>query len=208
MKSKAVVIAGVVVVVLVLLGVAAWFVMPHGPRLEDVKDLLEPQIATLPDQRVLVVEAKGDPTVVGSEAFGLLFKTYFKLKGVPKGPKQPAPRARWPLSLNTPKEQWIGRYAMPVPENVELPGSTEASPSGLQAQVTTWKYGRVAEILHVGPYSEEEPTIRKLLQFVKTSGYATTGEHEEEYLKGPGMFSKGDPEKYLTIIRYRLKKAE
>ncbi len=35
----------------------------------------------------------------------------------------------------------------------------------------------------------------------------TTGEHEEEYLKGPGMFGTGGPEKYLTIIRYRLKKA-
>lgn len=208
MKMRTVAITGVVVVVLILAGVAGLFMMPHGPRLEDVKDLLEPRIATLPGQRVLVVEAKGDPTVVGGEAFGLLFKTYFKLKGVPKGPKQPAPRARWPLSLNTAKEQWVGRYAMPVPEDATLPSGAEASPSGLQAQVTTWEYGQVAEILHVGPYGDEEPTIRKLLQFIKNSGYAITGEHEEEYLKGPGVFSKGDPEKYLTIVRYRLKKAE
>ena len=208
MKSKAVVIAGVVVVVLVLLGAAVLFMMPRGPRLEDVQYLLEPRIVTLPAQRVLVVEAKGDPTVVGSEAFGLLFKTYFKLKGVPKGPKQPAPRARWPLSLDTRREQWIGRYAMPVPDGVESLPEQAASPSGLQAEVKTWEYGQVAEILHVGPYSAEEPTIRKLLQFIKDSGYATTGEHEEEYLKGPGKFSAGDPEKYLTIIRYRLKKAE
>ena len=71
--------------------------------------------------------------------------------------------------------------------------------------MTTWEYGQVAEILHVGPYSEEEPTIRKLLDFIKNSGYATTGEHEEEYLKGPGTFSMGNPAKYLTIVRYRLK---
>jgi len=208
MKSKILVIAGIVVVVVVLIGVAGLFMMPRGPRFEDVKYLLEPRIVTLPDQRVLVVEAKGDPTTVGSEAFGLLFKTYFKLKGVPKGPKQPAPRARWPLSLNTPKEQWVGRYAMPVPEGVSLPSDVGASPSGLQAQITTWPYGQVAEILHVGSYGEEEPTIRKLLQFVKDSGYLAVGEHEEEYLKGPGMFSAGDPSKYLTIIRYRLRKAE
>ena len=91
MKSKTVVIAGVAVVVLVLIGAAALFVMPSGPRLEDVKHLLEPRIVTLPSQRVLVVEAEGDPTAMGSEAFGLLFKTYYRLKGVPKGPKQPAP---------------------------------------------------------------------------------------------------------------------
>lgn len=209
MKSKTIVIVvAVVVIAVVLLGVAVMFVMPHGPRLKDVKHLLEPRIVTLPSQRVLVVEAKGDPNAMGSEAFGLLFKTYYKLKGVPKGPKQPAPRARWPLSLNTPKEQWIGRYAMPVPDGIGSPPEQAAGATGLHAELKTWEYGQVAEILHVGPYGAEEPTIRKLLQFIKDSGYATTGEHEEEYLRGPGMFSTGGPATYLTIIRYRLKKAE
>jgi hypothetical protein len=206
MKPMIFVVAGVVLVLLAAVCIFALFGGPHGPKLEDVKYLLEPRITTLPGQRVLVVEARGDPTTVGSEAFALLFKTYFKLKGVPKGPKQPAPRARWPLSLNTAKEQWVGRYAMPVPEDATLPPDAPASPSGLQAQIATWDYGPVAEILHVGPYSDEEPTIRKLLEFAKNGGYATVGEHEEEYLKGPGMFSAGDPKKYLTIIRYRLKK--
>jgi hypothetical protein len=47
-----------------------------------------------------------------------------------------------------------------------------------------------------------------LAVIVLDSGYVIAGEHEEEYIKGPGMFSKGDPEKYLTIIRYRVKKAQ
>ncbi len=207
MKSRRVVIAGAVaVVVLVIAGAAAFFVMPRGPQLEDVKYLLEPRIVALPAQRVLLVEAKGDPTVMGGEAFGLLFKTYYRLKGVPKGPKQPAPRARWPLSLDTRKEQWIGRYAIPVPDSTDPLPEQATSASGLRAELTTWEYGQVAEILHVGPYSEEEPTIRKLLQFVEDKGYTTTGEHEEEYLKGPGMFGTSGPKNYLTIIRYRLKK--
>jgi len=206
MKPMIIVIAGVMLVLAAALCAVVLVVTPRGPKLEEVKYLLEPRITTLPNQRVLVVEARGDPTTMGGEAFSLLFKTYFKLKGVPKGPKQPAPRARWPLSLNTAKEQWVGRYAMPVPEDVNLPANVPTSPSGLQAQVTTWEYGQVAEILHVGPYSDEEPTIRRLLEFIKSSGRETIGEHEEEYLKGPGTFSKGDPKKYLTIIRYRLKK--
>lgn len=210
MKMRTVAIAGAAIVVLVLALISGLILlmMPYGPKLEDVKYLLEPRITTLPSQKVLVVEAKGDPTIAGGEAFSLLFKTYFKLKGVPKGPKQPAPRARWPLSLNTPKEQWIGRYAMPVPENVSLAPIFDANSSGPRALLTTWEYGQVAEILHVGPYDNEEPTIRKLLQFVKDAGYQTMGEHEEEYLKGPTVFSKGNPQKYLTIIRYRVKKAE
>jgi effector-binding domain-containing protein len=209
MKMKTVAIAGAVVLglVTVLIVAAALLMMPRGPSLDEVKYLLEPRIVTLPDQRVLVVETKGDPTTVGSEAFGLLFKTYYNLKGVPKGPKQPAPRARWPLSLDTPKEQWVGRYAMPVPDSVQSLGSMETSASGMQAQLATWPYGRVAEILHVGPYDQEEPTIRKLLDFIKAQGFTAFGEHEEEYLKGPTVFSKGDPANYLTIIRYRVKKA-
>jgi hypothetical protein len=65
----------------------------------------------------------------------------------------------------------------------------------------------VAEILHVGRYDDEGPTIRRLLEFIKASGYSVAGEHEEEYLKGPGMFGPGNPEKYLTIIRYPVRRA-
>ncbi|NUM64306.1 GyrI-like domain-containing protein [candidate division KSB1 bacterium] len=72
--------------------------------------------------------------------------------------------------------------------------------------MTTWEYGEVAEILHMGPYDKEQPTVARLMEFIKTQGYEVAGEHEEEYLKGPTMFSRGDPEKYATIIRYRVRK--
>lgn len=207
MRRRIIWIGAITVVCVVVLCLAGVFMMPYGPSLAQFEHLLEPRTTTLPDVRVLVVEAKGDPTKVGGEAFGVLFKTYFKLKGVPKGPKQPAPRARWPLSPDTAKEQWIGRYAMPVPESVGSLPSEAASTSGLRARLTTWEYGQVAEILHVGPYEREEPTIGKLMGFIKDNGYEIVGEHEEEYLKGPGMFGRGNPEKYLTIIRYRVRKA-
>jgi effector-binding domain-containing protein len=65
----------------------------------------------------------------------------------------------------------------------------------------------VAEILHVGPYRTEQPDIERLLQFISANGYRAVGEHEEEYVKGPGMLFAGDPEQYLTIIRLRVEKA-
>jgi hypothetical protein len=110
--------------------------------------------------------------------------------------------------VDAPKEQWIGRYAMPVPENAgPLPDQTPDA-AGLRAELTTWQYGEVAEILHVGPYEREESTIRRLTDFIRDSGYVIAGEHEEEYIRGPGLLTRGDPEKYLTIIRYRVKKAQ
>jgi hypothetical protein len=207
MKRKALWIVGLVALTLAVLCSVSVFMMSAGPSLEDVKHLLEPRVTTLAAQNMLVVEAAGEPNAVGSEAFGLLFKTYFKLKGVPKGPKQPAPRARWPLAPAAPKEQWIGRYAMPVPASIETLPEMEATASGLKPQLQTWAYGQVAEILHVGRYDDEGPTIRRLLEFIKASGYSVAGEHEEEYLKGPGMFGPGNPEKYLTIIRYPVRRA-
>jgi hypothetical protein len=204
-KTKVAVIAVLAIAVLVAAGF--FLLAPSGPDPAQFEYLKEPQVRVAADQKVLQVEAKGEPGTVGGEAFGLLFKTYFKLKGVPKGPQQPAPRARWPLALNTPKEQWIGRYAMPLPESVDALPAQATAASGLRVEITTWPYGEVAEILHVGSYDTEEPTIRTLMQFIKDHGYEIVGEHEEEYIKGPGMFSKGDPQKYLTIIRYRVKKA-
>jgi len=196
-----------VLVPAVVIAGAGFLFLTGGPRLADFEYLRDPQVRILPDVKVLQVEAKGEPGTVGGQAFGLLFKTYFQLKGVPKGPRQPAPRARWPLSPDTPKDQWVGRYALPVPDDVNsLPGQP-AEEAGLRAEIVTWEYGDVAEVLHVGPYDREQPTIARLTGFIKDCGYEIVGEHEEEYLKGPGMFSAGNPEKYLTIIRYRVKKA-
>ena len=63
----------------------------------------------------------------------------------------------------------------------------------LDEELSLEEYARVA---HFSPYH-----FHRIFR-------GMVGEHEEEYLRGPGMFSKGDPEKYLTIIRYRVKKAK
>jgi nitrogen fixation-related uncharacterized protein len=205
-RTKAVLVTVPVVVVVVVVPLAIFWLTLRGPNPAQFEYLKDPQVRILPDRKVLEVQVKGEPEVMAGQAFGLLFKTYLQLKGVPKGPEQPAPRGRWSLSLDTPKSEWVGRYAIPVPESIDsLPSQTGAE-SGLRVGLATWEYGDVAEVLHVGPYDREEPTIAKLKQFIKDCGYEIVGEHEEEYLKGPGMFSKGNPDKYLTIIRYRVKK--
>ncbi|MBN1596352.1 GyrI-like domain-containing protein, partial [candidate division FCPU426 bacterium] len=99
-----------------------------------------------------------------------------------------------------------GAVAIPVPAGTASLPDFKAG-GKMPARLATWSYGEVAEILHIGPYDKELPAIDKLEQFIKDQGYMIVGEHEEEYLRGPGMpFSK--PEKYYTIIRFRVKKAE
>ena len=174
--------------------------------LAGLEHLKDPKVSTRKNQKMLVVEARGDPNLVGPKAFGLLFQLYYSLKETPKGAGQAAPRARWPMSLETPRSEWVGFYGLPVPETISnLP--QHQAPQGLKASLTTWEYGEVAEILHVGPYDKEEPTMRRLKDSAHQLGYKILSGHEEEYIKGPTMTGTGDPEKYLTIIRYRVQKS-
>jgi hypothetical protein len=202
---KKVVLIGLgILVVLILIAFIGLRSMMRGPDLSAYESLREPRISMMASQNMLVVELKGDPNVVGGRAFGALFKTYYQLKGVPKGGSPPAPKARWPLPLDTPKGEWVGIYGMPIPATVEaLPAKADPL-----VKIGTWDYGTVAEILHVGLYSEEVPTVGRLMAFIAQNGYQVIGEHEEEYLRGPGMFGKSDPKKYYTIIRYRVTKAQ
>lgn len=179
--------------------------MNQGPDIKQFEYLKTPAISNKSSQKVLVVKATGAPEITTKNAFKLLFSTYYKIKGVPKYP-MPAPRARWNADMNTPQEQWEGQFAIPVPESInEVPKVKDNS--GLKAELATWDYGEVAEILYVGPYDKEVPTIEKLTNFIKDKGYVIAGLHEEEYLKGPSPFWPSNPDKYLTIIRYQIKKA-
>jgi len=197
----------VVLVVVLLVGVIVWMGMPKGPALRDVAHLQTPQILKMGSQKVLLVRAKGDPNAVGKGAFGLLIKTYFRLKGVPKGgPSFKPPRARWPIDADTPPDEWMGLYAMPVPETVTEVGEG-ATKDGLTVELVTWEYGEVAQILHVGRWDQELADTETLKSFVRSQGYEIVGLHEEEYLKGPGFLFAGNRDNYLTLIRYPVKKA-
>ncbi len=198
----------VVLVAVILVVVVVWSGMPKGPSLEEVEHLKTPQILTMEPQKVLLVRAKGNPNVVGKKAFGRLMKSYFALKGVPKGgPSFKPPRARWPVEADIPMEEWEGLYAMPVPDSVtEVVGGDVGD--GLTVELATWAYGEVAQILHVGPWDEEVPTVDTLKAFLRSRGYEVSGLHEEEYLRGPGWLFAGNPKSYLTLVRYPVRKID
>jgi len=194
----------------VLTLVPCLWLLPPASQAQEIdlagyEDLLEPRITSRPAETMLVVEATGDPNQIGGRAFGLLFQLYFSIPATPKSSPPPIPRARWPADLSTPAAGWTGQYALPVPDEVPaLPA--HMAPVGMQASIETWDYGEVAEILHVGPYDAEQPTLDRLHAFVDAEGYELFGGHEEEYLRGPTMAGPGDPAAYLTLLRYRVRK--
>jgi hypothetical protein len=62
----------------------------------------------------------------------------------------------------------------------------------------TFEEGLCAQIMHLGPFSEEGPTIEKLHHYIESSGHALSGKHHEIYLSD---IRKADPTKWKTIIR-------
>ena len=172
---------------------------------QELEKLRNPRITERPSEKMLVVEARGDPRKVGSSAFGFLFQLYYRMPQTPRGLQQSAPRARWPVSFDEPRSEWVGFYALPVPDTVNVVPEHEAQP-GLRVALSVWEYGQTAEILHIGPYDQEEPTLKRLRSYVEDQGYVLAGEHEEEYIHGPTMAGPGNPEEYVTILRYRVRK--
>ena len=61
--------------------------------------------------------------------------------------------------------------------------------------------GKVAQIMHIGPFSEEGPTVQKLHSFIKDSGKKIIGKHHEVYLSD---IRRAAPEKWKTIISQPL----
>jgi len=163
--------------------------------LKSYEPLKDPQIAKRPSQKMLVVDGKGDPGAAAQVAIATLYRVFYTLPGA----KMAAPRARWPMPLTSPKSDWQGLFGLPIPDDIK------SLPAGVtDARIDIWFYGEVAEILHVGPYDKEEPTVEKLMKFIADRGYVVAGPHEEEYLAGPGMVAESA--KYQTIIRYQVKK--
>jgi hypothetical protein len=180
--------------ILILFGVS--MVRAQYKDLSQYEKLKDPQIRKMKDeQKMLVVEKTGDPNETAGPAFSALYSAFFKLPGVKMAP----PRARWLNTFKDPRDEWVGLYALPLPESVD------SLPEGLEGvKIDHWEYGEVAEILHIGPYSEETPTIERLVVFISLQGYTIAGPHEEEYIRGPE--SGPDSSKYMTIIRYQVRK--
>lgn len=63
--------------------------------------------------------------------------------------------------------------------------------------------GLSAQIMHMGPYSAEKPTIDRLHAYIAEQGCEPRGKHHEIYLGDPRRTA---PEKLRTVIRQPMRK--
>ena len=56
-------------------------------------------------------------------------------------------------------------------------------------------------LIHKGPYDQLGPSYARAFKYVKEKGYTVLSPTREVYIKGPGMFLKGNPKNYVTEIQ-------
>jgi hypothetical protein len=191
------------VLAVVVIGAICMMMMPKGPNLKDYEYLKEPKMLFLQDQKVIEITVKGNPDKVAGKVLKDLFALRFKISSG-KNAVVPLARYKFENAANMKDmDNWTVSYAIPVDEKVEKLPEYKGE---FKPELKVWKYGNVGQLLHVGSYEEETEDITKLQNFIKEQGYAITGMHEEQYVKGPGIFGKGDPKKYITILSYEVKK--
>ena len=99
---------------------------------------------------------------------------------------------------------WRWRALITQPEPITEAVIAEAVRSKAPAladrvQITRWREGLAAQILHIGPYSTEGPSIVALHDGIAALGLRPRGRHHEIYLGDP---RRGAPEKLRTLLRH------
>jgi len=183
-----------------------------------------PSIVDVPPLRFLVIDGTGGVGGPGFQAamqalFGLAYPVkfaakkqlsltyqvppaeglYWDIHGGPLAPPEAPERTAWQLRIMLPD---------PVPgELVEATRERVAAKKDLprlsDIRVQTFSEGTSVQILHVGPYADETPTVDRLLAFAREKGYEIAGAHHEIYLSDP---NKSAPEKLKTVLRYGVRR--
>jgi hypothetical protein len=110
--------------------------------------------------------------------------------------------------LDTDRERWCWRAMIVQPYPIDAATVDRAIrhardkkdlPALDLLRYERWEEGRCAQLLHVGPYAAEGPSIVRLHEGIAAAGYRPRGRHHEIYLGDP---RRSAPEKLRTILRH------
>ena len=203
--------------------------MPKIDFKQELKHLYQPSaseavIVEVPAMRYLMLYGAGDPNTspLYQAAVEVLFSLSYTLKFmVKKGPLAidygvlPLEGLWWAddmSSFSTADKsnwQWTMMIMQPdfiTPEMVagaldKVSGNADASGLG-QVRLESLAEGLCAQVMHIGPFSAEGPTIEKLHGFIADSGRQRRGKHHEIYLSD---IRKADPARWKTVIRQPMR---
>lgn len=101
---------------------------------------------------------------------------------------------KWTLMIMQPEMITPGLFETALQKTQQKKSLTALS----MLRLHTFAEGKAAQILHVGPFSKEGPTIERIHSYIQQNGYSAAGKHHEIYLSD---ITKTAPDKLKTILR-------
>lgn len=185
-----------------------------------------PSLVEVPSMNFIMVDGVGDPNTCADfqDAVGALYGIAYTVKFAMKkpqpegyfefvvppleglwwmdpGPFDPEAKDKWQWTMMVMQPDFV--TASIIESAIAALKVKKPSDAVSKVRFERFEEGCCAQIMHLGPYSEEGPTIEKLHGFVELEGYALRGKHHEIYLSDPRRCA---PEKLKTIIRHPVSK--
>ena len=186
----------------------------YGPSAKKV------EIVDVPQMSFLMVDGEGNPNTSKSfsDAIEALYPLSYTLKFMVKKGEMgidygvlPLEALWWADDMSAfstgNKDDWKWTLMIMQPEFITQKMVKEATeevarkkkPVSLPlVRFESFKEGKAAQIMHIGPFSEEGPTIEKVHLFIEDNGSRRVGKHHEIYLSD---IRRAAPEKWKTIVR-------
>ena len=192
---------------------------------KELKHLYKPStkdvaIVEVPTMNFLMVDGEGDPNTAPAfqDAVEVLYQVSYTLKfmvkkgdiGVDYG-VMPLEGLWWADDMSSfsveNKAGWKWTLMIMQPEFVVLEMVHQAidqvrlkkDPVALPLlKYEAFEEGRAAQVMHIGPFSDEGPTVEKLHTFIDESAGKRRGKHHEIYLSD---IRRANPEKWKTVLR-------
>jgi hypothetical protein len=177
-------------------------------------------VVDVPDMNFLMIDGKGDPNTSEeyAQAVAALYALAYSVKFHIKKGKKAVDFAVMPLEglwwmddmrlfsdKNKGAWKWTMMIAQPdfitsdlVHDQLAEVAKKKDLPALPRIRFGVYHEGRAAQILFIGPYSGEGPTIARIHEHIRQAGGDRRGKHHEIYLNDPRRTA---PEKLQSILR-------
>ena len=201
---------------------------------KELKHLYQPakkdfEVVDVPAMQFLMLDGMGDPNTAPEyqQALEALYAVAYKLKFASKKQMDkdyvvpPLEGLWWAEDMDAftsmrDKNQWSWTMMIMTPEwitaalfqqTLGVVREGKQPPVALEKiRLENYHEGLCAQILHIGSYDDEAPTLARLHhEWMPAHGYAFSGKHHEIYLSDPRRVA---PEKLKTVLRQPIRRVD
>ncbi|MBY8989315.1 MAG: GyrI-like domain-containing protein [Candidatus Lokiarchaeota archaeon] len=183
----------------------------------------DPVIIEVPEMQFLMIDGMGSPgdSQEYQDALSVLYPVSFRTKFLSKakGKDYVVPpleglwwadnlndftegnRDKWKWTMMIRQPDWITQEMIDEAITITKDKKPELLKLLPKLRLEKYKEGKAAQIMHIGPYSEEGPTVQKVHDHIQKEGGKFDGlkaKHHEIYLSDP---RKANPATMKTVIR-------